>query len=282
MDVAAIASLFTGEGAVEAARRYLAAQGLLDLIESVAAGEPAGAEHSAGAEHPAGAEAPARIPPEFRDLARLHQVLRQRRVFTALEFGVGFSTLVMADALLKNRQDWRPLQPKPRTRHQHPFALHAVDTAPDWIARTRALLPEPLSGAVTFHATGAAAGTFQDRACHYYTRLPDVVPDFILLDGPDPADVAGEIGGLTWQNPDRCVMAGDMLRMEPHLLPGTLLLVDGRRANALFLAAHFYRRWAVQYNPDSDLTVMELQDPPLGAINRETLRYCLGERALAW
>lgn len=263
MHAAAITSLFCEPDAADAARRYLAAEGLLPLILA-----PPGD--------------PARIPPDLRDLARLHQALRGRRVFTVLEFGSGYSTLVMADALLKNKRDWAALQPKPRARHHNPFELHAVDTSPHWAAESRAMLPEHLAAVVAIHVSPAQAGTFQDRACHYYTTLPDIVPDFIYLDGPDPAAVEGAVGGLTWQNPDRCVLAGDILRMEPHLLPGTLVLVDGRRANALFLAGQFYRRWDVQYDAGSDVTALELQDPPLGAINRATLAYCLGERALAW
>jgi len=40
------------------------------------------------------------------DLVRIHQLIRQRRCFTVLEFGVGFSTIIIADALMKNKMDW--------------------------------------------------------------------------------------------------------------------------------------------------------------------------------
>jgi hypothetical protein len=70
--------------------------------------------------------------------------------------------------------------------------------------------------------------------------------------------------------------------MEPRLLPGTMIVVDGRTANARFLSAKLYRRWQIAHNADSDVTAPELQEAPLGSINRETLLYRLGERALSW
>lgn len=41
------------------------------------------------------------IPPQYSDLARLHSLIRSRKVFSIMEFGLGWSSLVMADALKK-------------------------------------------------------------------------------------------------------------------------------------------------------------------------------------
>ena len=49
-------------------------------------------------------ETPNNYPPDFRDLARLHYLIRFRKVFTILEFGVGYSTIIMADAIKKNKK----------------------------------------------------------------------------------------------------------------------------------------------------------------------------------
>jgi hypothetical protein len=78
------------------------------------------------------------------------------------------------------------------------------------------------------------------------------------------------------------VMAADLLRLEPLLLPGTAILVDGRSANARFLRAHFYRNWAACYNAEGDVTVLELQEAPLGPVNSSTMRYCLGSIVNDW
>jgi hypothetical protein len=43
------------------------------------------------------------LPPDAGDLSRLHKIIRSRKVTTVLEFGVGCSTLVMADAIVKKQ-----------------------------------------------------------------------------------------------------------------------------------------------------------------------------------
>ena len=75
-------------------------------------------------------------------------------------------------------------------------------------------------------------GTFKGQLCHFYERLPNVVPDFIYLDGPDPSDVVGAVNGLDFSHRERTVISGDLLLMEPTFVPGLIVLVDGRTNNA--------------------------------------------------
>ena len=42
--------------------------------------------------------------PDYLDLARLHRLVIKRKPFTILEFGVGWSTIILADALRLNKQ----------------------------------------------------------------------------------------------------------------------------------------------------------------------------------
>jgi hypothetical protein len=162
------------------------------------------------------------------------------------------------------------------------FQVHSVDSSVEWIEKSKELFPSEHLEIVKIKQSPVIAGTFLDRACHYYKFLPDIVPDFVYLDGPDPADVVGEINGLTWRNFDRVVMSADILRMETTFLPGTMILVDGRTANARFLAKNLYRNWLSAYDSTSDVTVFELRDKPLGSINRDTLVYCLGNEINHW
>ena len=37
---------------------------------------------------------------------------------------------------------------------------------------------------------------YRGQLCHFYDTLPDIVPDFVYLDGPDPATVQGSINGM--------------------------------------------------------------------------------------
>lgn len=260
MNVQVGAYLYTGDQAVQVAADYLASVGLYEALVAM----------------------PGRIRPHLPDLARLHHLARSRRVFTALEFGVGYSTLVLAHALQANQDAWDAYDQGHFLRNQTPFEFHSVDASHHWLDEARKLLPDSLAQRVHLMHSKVHVGTFQDRFCHFYERLPDAVPDLIYLDGPDPTDVQGEVAGLTWQNRDRVVMSGDLLRLEPLLLPGTLVVVDGRSANAQFLARNFQRQWAVCYSAVGDVTLMELQAPPLGQINEATLLYCLGPRIRTW
>jgi hypothetical protein len=61
--------------------------------------------------------------------------------------------------------------------------------------------------------------------------------------------------------------SGDLLLMEPILLPGTLILVDGRTNNARFLQRNFERNWNMVYDAKGDITTFELIEGRLGPYN---------------
>lgn len=202
--------------------------------------------------------------PQLADLVRLHRLVRSRMAATVLEFGVGFSTVIVADALQKNEADFAALKEKPRLRNSKPFHLYAVDASRHWIAETRKRIPAGLSKRVTLSHSGVEAGTYRDQLCHYYKRLPNVVPDFIYLDGPSPKDVKGSVRGLDFSIDERTVMAADILLMESTLLPGAFIIVDGRVNNARFLERNFKRNFVHSYSAADDITTFTLDEPPLG------------------
>ncbi|MEO0787845.1 MAG: hypothetical protein AAFY36_04230 [Bacteroidota bacterium] len=207
------------------------------------------------------------IAPQIQDLARLHQLIRKRKSFTVLEFGVGYSTIVIADALKKNQAEWSTLDPVPAIRNRYVFQCFSVDTSEDWIALTNSRIPEHLKEYVHFQYSEVEIGTHLGQLCHFYKTLPDVVPDFIYLDGPDPKAVKGNINGLTFQCDERTVMAADLLLMESTMLPGTFILVDGRTNNARFLQRNFRRNFDYRWHQSADVSTFELQEKRLGKYN---------------
>ncbi len=219
------------------------------------------------------------IQPNFTDLARLHKTIVNRKVFTVLEFGVGWSTLVMADALFKNKRNWELYNDNDKNTilKDNMFKLYSVDTSEYWVEQTKNRISNDLLGFVSFEVSSVKIGDWQGRICHYYERLPDILPDFIYLDGPDPKDVKGEINGLTFNNKDRHVVSADILMLESLLLPRTMLLVDGRVSNSRFLEKNFFRSWDVAYNQNSDITVFELNEGAIGKKNKLKIKYQLGE-----
>lgn len=248
----------------ESNRDYLEETGLGDVIDF----SSADLDYVEGILDGVGGHLDVAFPPEADDLVRLHRMIRSRRCFTVMEFGLGYSTLAMAHALWMNRRDWATLDPEPEIRNRFKFRLFSVETSEDWIAEFNARLPAQLQDVVEVSHSTASIGTFRDQICTYYDRIPDVVPDFFYLDGPWAKDVQGDIGGMTFTCEERTIMAADLLRMEPILIPGTMIVVDGRTNNARFLERNFTRPFRVEWDAEADITTFELDEPRLGMYNR--------------
>jgi hypothetical protein len=152
-----------------------------------------------------------------------------------------------------------------------------VDDVPRYIDATSGRLPEHLRSRVVFYGTDVQMTTFQGRIATEYVTLPNICPDFVYLDGPSQYSVHGEINGVSTAHPDRLPMACDLLKLEHFFLPGTLLLIDGRTANARFLQANLQRQWRHEHDVIGDLTWLELMETPLGRFNRRQLEFCLGD-----
>jgi len=208
------------------------------------------------------------LPPQPDDLARMHRLSRDRGVMTVLEFGIGYSSIVFADALAKNQAAWQALEERPEIRNENMFELHVVDASPHWLSYWDDRFPAELREYVEFHQSDVHVTTHRGKMCHVYERLPDVIPDFVYLDAPNPKQVEGTHRGMSFHCLERTVMAADLLDIEPTLLPGTYVLVDGRTNNARFLNRYFERDFSYDERPDEDVSVFELDEPPLGKYNR--------------
>lgn len=219
-------------------------------------------------------------PLHWHHLVYLHKVIRRRKVATILEFGVGYSTVLMAHALWQNKQEYAELFAQ-NIRCGNLFEVHSVDNSAEYIQQTKDKLRSDLNNIVCFSFSEVDMGTFQDRICTYYRNLPNISPQLIFLDGPHQFGVRGSIRGITTEQEDRLPMSADILALEYCLLPGTLLVVDGRTANVRFLQGHLRRNWQYRYEADLDFHVFELKEKPLGAINRRQIELMLGKSWLA-
>lgn len=207
------------------------------------------------------------IHPEINDLVHLHKTIRKRKCFTILEFGVGYSTIIMADALCKNEEEWKKLPQKPEMRNRFMFQLFSVDASRYWIRKARKKIPKNLTNRIHLKYSKVKIGTFNNQLCHFYKTLPNIVPDFIYLDGPGLNDVKGEINGLNFQCEERTIMSGDLLLMESTFLPGIFIIVDGRTNNARFLERNFTRNYKIKWDRKGDMTTFELKEERLGKYN---------------
>lgn len=214
------------------------------------------------------------FPPELDDLVRLHQLIISRKVTTILEFGLGKSTVVMAHALLENKK--RHQDKIKLLRRGNAFEIHSVENHQLWIDEVKKIFPEKFESLAHIHHCSLSMGEFNSRICTYYEDIPDLCPDFIYLDGPDQFSPKGSVRGLSTRHQDRMPMAADLLSIEHFLCPGTLIVVDGRTANARFLKCNFQRNWSHRYSKDYDQHFFELLEKPLGVYNKRQLDYCLG------
>jgi len=184
------------------------------------------------------------IKAEFWDLVYLHKTILLRKPQTVLEFGCGFSTIVMADAIKRNGSG----------------RLYTVDTSERWLENTRTKLGA-LAEMVDLRHSPASLHVHAAQLVSYYDKLPNIVPDMIYLDGPDPRTVTGSFNGIAFGTEDganRSVIAADILLYETSLNPGCTVIVDGRKYNVEFLQTNLRRNWAIAHDRTMKHTVMRL------------------------
>lgn len=210
---------------------------------------------------------------EMDDLIRLHYLITSRKVTTILEIGVGKSTIVLDHALEQNKLNYGDFVIK-NLRRSNPFECHSIDNNEEWIEVARSTNQSAKN--VTYHFCPCHVSTFNDRICTLYDDLPNICPDFIYLDAPDQFSPIGNVRGISTNHPDRLPMSADILAIEHFLLPGTLIVVDGRTANARFLKTNLQRNWSYFHSEAYDQHFFELKESPLGIYNKRQIEFCLG------
>jgi hypothetical protein len=216
--------------------------------------------------------------PELDDLIRLHFLIKKRKVTTVLEFGIGHSSLTISHALSLNKNQYA--KDLNGLRRSNPFELHSIENNLEWVENTKINFKneyEHLSEISNFHYCPPEVGDFNGRMCTYYHNIPNISPDLIYLDGPDQFSANGSLRGMGTNHPDRMPMSADILSIEHFLCPGTLIVVDGRTANARFLKCNLQRDWAYCHDQNLDQHFFELIEEPLGVYNRSHINFSLGE-----
>jgi hypothetical protein len=249
---------------IKVARSYLISVGLLDILEL----DKSDLNHDISS-----ATEPKPISVDFVDLARLHALITTRKCLNILELGSGFSSLVIAHALKMNSDYYHGILPS-SLRRQDPWHLDSIDESEDWLNITKSRIPMNLENYVTFHCRRVSIGTFNDRPVTYYHDLPNHAYDLIYVDGPSQYS-HGEPDWLGFSTYDsgRMPMSADVLRIEHFLQPGTMVLFDGRSANAGFFGINVQKKWRKLRSRVCDQTLFVEESEVLGKYNKEFLRF---------
>jgi len=117
--------------------------------------------------------------PVLADLVRIHKLIRLRKVTTVLEFGIGYSTLVNADALKCNDKEHRESIKEIGVRRNNLFEVHTVDSSDKWVKKFNNNIPDDLSEYIHTSVSGCKVGLCNDRVVSFYENIPNISPDFI-------------------------------------------------------------------------------------------------------
>ena len=216
--------------------------------------------------------------PELDDLYHLYQYVLINRRTTIFEYGSGWSTLIFS-LVLKELRDKFSKEVK-LLRRNNPFELFVVENDKKYlnITRNRILkfnkylkIKKPVK--INYIFSDVEMTTFKNRICTQYKKLPLCNPDFIYLDGPDQFKVKKDINGISLRHKDMMPMLSDILKFEYFYTPGTIIICDGRAANAKFLKDHLKRNWKYINDQKNDQHLFWLVDPVLGKYNKLQLEF---------
>jgi len=216
--------------------------------------------------------------PELDDLYRLYQFVLINKRTTILEFGSGWSTLIFSLALKELRDKF--YNKVKLLRRNNPFELFVIENEKKYLNITKNRINKfnkylniknPIK--INYNFSDVEMTLFNNKICTQYKKLPLCNPDFIYLDGPDQFNVKKDINGISTGHKDMMPMVCDILKFEYFYTPGTIIVCDGRSANAKFLKDNFKRKWKYQNDYKNDQHIFCLQDPILGKYNKLQIEF---------
>ena len=214
--------------------------------------------------------------PELNDLYRLYQFIFLNKRTTVLEFGSGYSSLIFSIAL----NDLSKLYKNKLTnlRRNNPFELFILENEKKYLNITKKRIKKfskklNLNIKINYYLSSVEMSLYENKISTSYKKLPLCNPDFIYLDGPDQFNIKGDINNFSTRHKDMMPMANDILKIEYFLTPGTIIVTDGRTANAQFLKDYLRRNWLYKFDYINDQHIFYLNEMPLGKYNKLQLDF---------
>ncbi len=212
------------------------------------------------------------LAPNIKKLFFLYKLIILNKRLTALEFGTGWSSLIMSLSFYENSKKFE--------KHNLPikenkFEIFSLDQSKKYlnISKKRLRTLKKNKAKVNWLHSPVKMREFNSRICSEYNILPLCNPDFIYLDGPGLFEVKNSINSFSSAHKDLVPISCDILKIEFYLIPGTILLVDGRKANVEFLIKNFKRKWKYKYLKEIDQHLFLLEEKPWGKKNLQLLKF---------
>ena len=113
--------------------------------------------------------------PDIDDLTKLYEFALQRKATTILEFGSGYSTLILAAAMQKNKARFEADEKILELRRNNPFEIHSIECSEYWLSNTQKIIPGWCRERSHLHYSSCSIGTFNGKMVHYYDKLPNIM-----------------------------------------------------------------------------------------------------------
>lgn len=214
------------------------------------------------------------IKPDLTDLYFLYQIITKTKRTTVLEFGCGFSTLIMSLALEDNKKKY--MEQVKNLRRNDAFKIFSVDDSKKYIKICEDRIKKYDKNLKNFQIKYSNSNfiNFFGNLSIKYKHLPKTSPDFIYIDGPSQLNISNtKTSGFDINHPDLLPISCDVLLIEYYLIPGTIICIDGRGGNAQFLKDNFKRKWKYIYFKNFDIHIFILKAPPLGKLSEKQLKF---------
>lgn len=211
-------------------------------------------------------------PPELKDLYRLYKYIILNKRTTILEFGSGWSSLIFLLAINELKKKY--YKKIKNLRRNNPFEIFILENEKKYLNITKNRIIEFLKTTnikvnvkINYFLSDIEMILWNGRIATQYKKLPLCNPDFIYLDGPDQFRVKGDVNGISTRHKDMMPMISDILKFEYYYTPGTIIICDGRAANAKFIKDNLKRKWIYKNDRKNDQHIFLLDDPTLGIHN---------------
>ena len=216
--------------------------------------------------------------PELIDLYRLYEYVKKNKRTVILEFGSGWSSLIFAIALNELKRKY--LKDLPKLRRNNPFELFILETSKKYLNISKKRIDNYFKSQkiknlikINYIHSEVKMSELDGRYCTVYKKFPICNPDFFYLDAPGQFDVRNKINNFNTCHKDLMPMVSDINKIEPFLIPGTIIVTDGRGANAKFLKDNFKKNWKYEYDRNYDQHIFQLIDPSLGPLNDNLIKF---------